>query len=230
MGSRARVIAAAWLVAALASLAQGEEISALSSAERTARAKVHFELGRAHFRIEDFEAARKEFEQAYLYKPLPLLLFDLAQVNLRLGRHQRALELFQAFLEENPKGPQHDEASAQVNELNRLLANRHSAAQPEPPAPSHVAPWAAGASPAPAVPAAVPLSPPPTAGAVTATMQPSLLTKPSSAAHWRGKRIALWTGLGGAAVLVGVAVTLGVVFAARTKNPTPTEGVFVIGP
>src|SRR5262245_23442713 len=68
-------------------------------------ARQRFREGVAHYDRQDYEKARLAFLQAYLLKPHPAVLLNLAQSELRAGRHAEAAANFAKYLRENPTAP-----------------------------------------------------------------------------------------------------------------------------
>jgi len=88
-------------------------------------ARQRFREGVAHYDRQDYEKARMAFLQAYLLKPHPAVLLNLAQSELRAGRHAEAAENFAKYIRQNPTAPamEHaksgfEEAKLRVTELN----------------------------------------------------------------------------------------------------------------
>jgi hypothetical protein len=88
-------------------------------------ARQRFREGVAHYDHQDYEKARLAFLQAYLLKPHPAVLLNLAQSELRAGRHAEAAENFAKYIRENPTAAAVDhaktgfeEARQKVTELN----------------------------------------------------------------------------------------------------------------
>lgn len=88
-------------------------------------ARQRFREGVAHYDRQDYEKARLAFLQAYLLKPHHAVLLNLAQSELRAGRHAEAAENFSKYIRENPTAPAmdhaktgFDEARQRVTELN----------------------------------------------------------------------------------------------------------------
>jgi tetratricopeptide (TPR) repeat protein len=100
----------------------------LTAAELEQRSRAHFELARAHLDLREYDAAIKEFDIGYQYKPLPLFLYNIAQVAVLEGKRSMALEYFQKYLSANPRAPEKAEVTRKIAELQRSLA-----ADPEPP-------------------------------------------------------------------------------------------------
>lgn len=119
-----RVAGALCLSACLALVSAAGTSGAQSDGE-TEVARQRFREGVAHYDRQDYEKARLAFLQAYLLKPHPAVLLNLAQSELRAGRHADAATNFAKYLRENPTAPATDhaksgfeEARQRVTELN----------------------------------------------------------------------------------------------------------------
>jgi tetratricopeptide (TPR) repeat protein len=99
------------------------------AAELTNEAQAHYDAGR-------YEEASESYRQAFAVVPAPELLFNLGQCQRLLGRPQRAVKYFQAYLRLRPDAP-HRPLVEQLIEENQLLGPNDPAqasARPEPPA------------------------------------------------------------------------------------------------
>jgi hypothetical protein len=158
-----------------------------------------FELGKAHYALGDYAGAMKTFEDAYVAKPLPLLLYNIAQLAALLGQRERAKHLYE-HIAEDPNAPERADAVKRLAELESSKPVIR-APPPEPPAvtppPSVVAP------------------PPPVA---PAPVRETVVEKPK-------RRTWIWAVVGvGAAVVVGGVTALAVTLGSRTVDPTPELG------
>lgn len=111
------VVGSLMLVSSGVSHAQGDG--------ETEVARQRFREGVAHYDRQDYEKARLAFLQAYLLRPHPAVLLNLAQSELRAGRHAEAAENFAKYIRQNPTAPAMDhaktgfeEARQRVTELN----------------------------------------------------------------------------------------------------------------
>jgi hypothetical protein len=123
-GRARRVIAVLSLGVCLSSSFATRSSHAQSDGE-TETARQRFREGVAHYDRQDYEKARLAFLQAYLLKPHPAVLLNLAQSELRAGRHAEAADHFAQYIRGNPTAPamEHakagfDEARQKVTELN----------------------------------------------------------------------------------------------------------------
>jgi tetratricopeptide (TPR) repeat protein len=108
------------------------------AAELTSQAQTHYDSGH-------YEEASESYRQAYAVVPAPELLFNLGQCQRLLGRSERALKYFEAYLRLRPDAP-HRPLVEQLIEESKLIGPPDSALNPtpqEPPAIS-VAPGGSG--------------------------------------------------------------------------------------
>jgi tetratricopeptide (TPR) repeat protein len=96
--------------------------------EELASAREHFKRGEAHFSLAEFEQALAEYRQAYQVRPLPPLLFNMAQCYRHLGDQRRAIFLLKRFLSAAPPEKQQEQAQS-------ILAQLEAQAQRTPRAP-----------------------------------------------------------------------------------------------
>src|SRR6188472_2813186 len=67
-----------------------------------ARARAHFEQGRARFEVDEYRQAIAEFKAAHIEKPDPAFLYNIAECYRRLGEVQEALQFYRRFLATTP--------------------------------------------------------------------------------------------------------------------------------
>jgi hypothetical protein len=84
-------------------------------------ARQRFREGVAHYDHQDYEKARLAFLQAYLLKPHPAVLLNLAQSELRAGRHAEAAGNFAKYIRENPSAAAMDHAKAGFEEARQKV-------------------------------------------------------------------------------------------------------------
>jgi hypothetical protein len=84
-------------------------------------ARQRFREGVAHYDRQDYEKARLAFLQAYLLKPHSAVLLNLAQSELRAGRHAEAAENFAKYIRQNPTAPAMDHAKAGFEEARQRV-------------------------------------------------------------------------------------------------------------
>jgi tetratricopeptide (TPR) repeat protein len=113
--------AVAALVVALAGVAAGDE--AMPEAEREQRTRALVADGLNRFNVGEYDEAAKRFTQAYVLQPLPELLYDLAQIAAKQGRHEKAIELYRRYANTlSPSAPQARVIEAKIDGLRQTLA------------------------------------------------------------------------------------------------------------
>lgn len=124
---------------------------------RTEAAREHSRQGDSYYKLEKYTNAIGEYEQAYLSKPDPSFLFNIAQCHRLMGHGAEAIKFYRRFLNDAPPtNPSRGVAEKHIRDLEESSKT----AVVEPPASPPVTPLP------PATPA--PVSPPPTGvGATT---------------------------------------------------------------
>ena len=69
------------------------------------RAKEHFAKAEQLYRVERFQDAFTEYQEAFLAKPDPNLLYNMAQCQRLMGNRPEAVRLYRRFLAERPNPP-----------------------------------------------------------------------------------------------------------------------------
>src|SRR5712671_6938811 len=107
--------------AVLAGPARAADDSARSNAtleearQHAAKAKVHYDLG-------EFEKAAEEYTQVYRLRPLPALLFNIAQSYRQAGQYEKAKQFYKAYLRESPDAKNAPQVKSALKEIDELLA------------------------------------------------------------------------------------------------------------
>jgi hypothetical protein len=224
------IVFAAWVVAAA---------PAIAADARTESAREHYLQGESFYKISRFASALDEYEQAYLAKPDPTFLYNIAQCHRMIGNRADAARFYRNYLNDAP-------AAANREAVEKLIKELEAAAPGQKPTPAPVAPPAPAQPPAQAIPAPAPTSqpvaqatpapapaPPPAAApppppAVAPPTQPSpnlvgpsstvtLSAQPAAQRRPLYKRWWFWTGIG-VVVLSSVAVA----FAIRQQPSDPS--------
>ena len=133
--------------------AQGTDAKA-ANGQATRGVREIIESATKHYQAGDYDTAASEYFAAYEKKPLPALLFNVAQSHRKAGRTEEALALYERFLREDPKstlapeaeGARHGDARpARRRPCNRRARGRRAPGPPAggrgrgpgPPAPPH---------------------------------------------------------------------------------------------
>src|SRR5207248_7380999 len=137
--------------------------------QHAAKAKVHYDLG-------EFEKAAEEYILVYRLRPLPALLFNIAQSYRQAGQYDKAKQFYRAYLRENPDSQTTAAVKKALKEIDELLAKEKKTRE-APPSGVRDAPASeiAGRGQPPAPPAATLTQPPGAARPTTAT-PPAVVT------------------------------------------------------
>jgi tetratricopeptide (TPR) repeat protein len=141
--------------------------------QHAAKAKVHYDLG-------EFEKAAEEYIVVYRMRPLPALLFNIAQAYRQGGQHEKAKQFYRAYLRENPDAKIAAAVKKALKEIDELLAKERRTREAPPSGLREDIAGRAPASPVPAAPLPVPYTTPP-AQPATATVVPASTAAPSVA-------------------------------------------------
>ena len=102
------------------------------------RAKASFKAGANAYAAGDYLAAIQALEDAYEISPLPAIAFSLAQAERKQyfrdekrAHLERALSLFERYLEQETRGARREDARLAINQLQQLLGEKpHKAPEP----------------------------------------------------------------------------------------------------
>ena len=137
---------------------------------RTESARAHSQEGDAYYKLEKYKNAISEYEQAYLAKPDPSFLYNIAQCHRLMGEGSEAINFYRRFLKDAPNAPNREIAEKHIRDLEESGANG-TASPPSPGAPSPSPPLIAPLAPPPAA-ALAPPPPSPVAPATPAVSSP----------------------------------------------------------
>ncbi len=88
--------------------------------EHAARAKVHYDLG-------EYQQAAREYILVYRIKPLPALLYNIAQSYRRAGQYEKARQFYKSYLRETREAKNRAIVEKAIAEIDELLANEKKA-------------------------------------------------------------------------------------------------------
>jgi len=83
--------------------------------QHAAKAKVHYDLG-------EFEKAAEEYTLVYRIRPLPALLFNIAQSYRQAGQYEKAKQFYKAYLRESPDAKNSAQVKKALKEIEELQA------------------------------------------------------------------------------------------------------------
>jgi tetratricopeptide (TPR) repeat protein len=195
---------------ALAAGAHADEASDAKARQAYAEGKAEYDLGH-------IGKALQAFENAYRFRPVPALLFNIAQCHRLLGDLQSAAMTYRAYLRNDPNSAQAAKARELLEQVETAMEHQ-SKAQSAPPLGLSAPPQPPPAPPQPAVaPAPVP------AAAVAA--QPAPAPQPPRQRLWS------WVAGGAARVALagGTAFGLKANSAASTLQSSPHDRAYLDG-
>jgi tetratricopeptide (TPR) repeat protein len=159
-------LGSAALLLASAGQAAEESVSkqAATSAANLEEARQHAAKAKVHYDLGEFDKAAEEYILVYRLRPLPALLFNIAQSYRQAGQYEKAKQFYKAYLRENPDPQSSAAVKKALKEIDELLAKERKTKE-SPPAGIREAPAEVAGGGRPAAPQAVPVSPPPSAAA-----------------------------------------------------------------
>ena len=84
------------------------------------KAKVHYDLG-------EYEQSAEEYILVYRIKPLPALLFNIAQAFRQAGKYEKAKQFYKSFLRESPDQKSKQAIEKAIKEIDEVLAKEKRA-------------------------------------------------------------------------------------------------------
>lgn len=184
------------------------------------RARRLYDSGTAHYNLAEYKDALGDFKLAYRLQQDATFLFNIAQCYRQLGDPSSAASFYRAYRRESPDQTHRGEVDRLIAEMDRAVQEQRARQPPT----GTKAPEGASTMPVVAAPSSSPTAmtttAAPSSGAATANQ---LVTSPPPRRSLARKPW-FWATLVGAAAVVAVGVTLGVVYGAPAHDPTPTAG------
>lgn len=100
---------------------RAQDDDAPDQADNDRVAQEHFELGREYYDRGQYEAALREFEDAYRLSRRPKLLYNLYLAYRNLGRFEPATNSLRAYLAAEPNDPRADELRERMQQMEASL-------------------------------------------------------------------------------------------------------------
>jgi hypothetical protein len=91
------------------------------------KAKALFAEGNESYNLGEFDKALERYKLAYRVKPLPAFQFNIAQCHRKLGQHQEAIAMYQAYLIGVPKAPNKDMVDGLIAESKKAIDDQKNA-------------------------------------------------------------------------------------------------------
>ena len=89
-------------------------------------ARAHSQEGDAYYKLEKYANAITEYEQAYLAKPDPSFLYNIAQCHRLMGQGPEAIKFYRRFLKDAPTAPNRAVAEKHIRDLEDTSAGTQS--------------------------------------------------------------------------------------------------------
>ncbi len=197
-------------------------------------ARAHSQEGDSYYKLEKYANAITEYEQAYLAKPDPSFLYNIAQCHRLMGQGAEAIKFYRRFLKDAPTAPNRAVAEKHIRDLEDassgtqppvappVTSSRPPPVTPAPvsvipppgpsPAPLPSSPTSAGAAFNPLVPTSTPVSTTPTVENSTTSTETE--SHPIYSKWW------FWASVGAAVVVGGI-----ILIAAAKQDPSCPGGV-----
>lgn len=93
--------------------------------QHVARAKVHYDLG-------EFRQAAEEYILVYRLRPIPALLFNIAQSYRQAGEYEKARQFYKSYLRESPEAKNRAMIEQAIHEMDELVAKEKRAKEKPP--------------------------------------------------------------------------------------------------
>src|SRR3954470_11462414 len=124
----------AW-IAALVSLALAGVARAQESAEDTKKldeARQHAASAKVHYDLGEYKEAADEYIIVYRLRPIPALLFNIAQAYRQGGLYDKARQFYKSYLRESPNAPNKAAIEQNIREMDELLAKERKTREAAP--------------------------------------------------------------------------------------------------
>src|SRR3954471_22411164 len=109
-----------FVVAGLAAFLAADPAHAASDA-RTEKAREHYLQADAFYKLDRYASALQEYEQAYLAKPDPSFLYNIAQCHRLMGEKAEALKFYGRYLKDAPNAANRNVAEKHIKDLEAAL-------------------------------------------------------------------------------------------------------------
>lgn len=167
-----------------------------------AKAKALYESAITHYNLSEYGDALTDFKEAYRLVNDPALLFNIAQCHRQLKAFDEAARVYRAYRRESPDALNRAEVDRIITQMDEAIAEQHTQSPPT------------GTLPPPVV---APVSP---VVVTPVVVQPTTLVVSPDKPRPVYKKGWFWGVVAGAAVVVAVGVTVGVVLGTE-KSPAP---------
>jgi tetratricopeptide (TPR) repeat protein len=181
-----------------------------------AEAERHWTAGMAHFRLDEYDAAVKEWEAGFRAKPSPQFLYNIAQAYRLSKQYDKALSFYKKYLYMQPDAPNRAEVENHIAVLTKLVSDQQAVATSPPVQPLPSQETKSPEPPAvPTAPAAAPESTTPAPNGASAALTARAPGRtPITKKGW------FWGVIGGAVAVVAAGVVVGVLLGTADSTKT----------
>ena len=95
-------------------------------------ARAHSQEGDSYYKLEKYANAITEYEQAYLAKPDPSFLYNIAQCHRLMGQGAEAIKFYRRFLKDAPTAPNRAVAEKHIRDLEDASRGTQPSPVPQP--------------------------------------------------------------------------------------------------
>jgi len=180
-------------------------------------AKRHYDAGTTAYNLGDFLTAANEYREAYKVKPLPAILYNIAQAYRLGGDRKQAVFFYRSYLRNVPASPDRAECEERIRTLEAEMTANQAAPPKETTEPVTPTPAPKNTQP----PSAPPPSTPPAPQVESPARTPALTATAPAADQRRASKKWVWGVVVGAVVVVGVGLGVGLALGLTTDNPAP---------
>jgi tetratricopeptide (TPR) repeat protein len=196
------------------------QLTAVASAgdDRSAKARLCYENGMAHFQLEEYDQAIAQWEEGFRTKPLPEFLFNIGQAYRQSKKApDKALAFYQKYLRMAPNAENRAEVEKHIESLQKIIDSQQTAAQQ--PSTQPLPPTGAEHNPPPPSTTPQPLETP--ASAPPPSVEPARADLTARAPERKPiyKKGWFWGVVVGGAVVVAGAVVVGVLVGSPASGP-----------
>jgi hypothetical protein len=100
--------------------------------ETRVKAKTHYESGKVHYDLGEYQAAVDDYKEAYRLEHVPELLFDIGQAYRMMKRHDEAVNSYHAYLRDAPDSTTKEQARKIIDAYEKEPATAAPAAPATP--------------------------------------------------------------------------------------------------
>jgi hypothetical protein len=123
------IFAALSLAMALAFSTRAQEDKNAATLEE---ARQHVQKAKVHYDLGEFKEAAEEYINVYRLRPIPAILFNVAQAYRQAGLYEKARQFYKSYLRESPDAKNKAMIEQAIREMDDLLAKEKHAKEAAP--------------------------------------------------------------------------------------------------